>query len=69
MGLPVMAGPFLLARHKMPRGVAVPSYSVISGQWSAISGQCPQSPPWEGEAPAEPQSILTAQSSLFAVPP
>ncbi len=38
--------------------------SVISGQWSKGRRQ---HPPWEGEAPAEPKSIVSVQLSLFAL--
>ena len=40
-------------------------------QWSVISGQYPVNPrpPREGEAPAEPKSIVTVQLSSFSLPP
>jgi hypothetical protein len=32
---------------------------------TGVSGQCRQSSPWEGEAPAEPKCTVSVQLSLF----
>jgi hypothetical protein len=40
--------------------------TMVSDQLTVICFQCTQSPPWEGEAPAEPNETVRVQLSLLA---
>ena len=44
-----------------PGAVVSGQRSVVSGQRSVVSGQWSVRSPWEGEAPAEPQEVVSGQ--------